>query len=43
MDVFLSLINGVNGAKGKGEYDNGVVQVRRGLQLISSGVPAPLP
>jgi hypothetical protein len=30
MDVFLSLINGVNGHKGKGEYDNGVIQVRSG-------------
>lgn len=28
MDVMLSLINGVNGAKHKGEYDNGVIQVR---------------
>lgn len=30
MDVFLSLINGVNGHKSKTEYDNGVIQVRGG-------------
>jgi hypothetical protein len=36
MDVMLSLINGVNGSKHKGEYDNGVVQVR--WQPLQGGV-----